>query len=107
VIVLDAVQSGASPGTIYRIHANKKSLPPRYFQHSTHAFGVCHAIELAGALQCLPSSLWFFGIEGDSFRYTVGLSPPVQQAVASLASELANQYRHPWRPRLQATAHRS
>ena len=47
VILVDAVQSGAAPGTIHRIDATTEKLP-KWFSHcSTHAFGVAEAIELA------------------------------------------------------------
>jgi hydrogenase maturation protease len=47
VIVLDAVVSGAQPGTICRFDAQADPLPTRWFHGSTHAFGVAEAIELA------------------------------------------------------------
>jgi len=91
-ILLDAVRSGAPPGTIIEIDANHESVPHQYFGHSTHAFGLTQAIEMGKVLHCLPSRLQFYGIEAQSFEYGVGLSAPVEAAVTSLTQKLSNQY---------------
>ena len=40
VILVDAVQSGAPPGTIHRLDARKEKLPSWFSHSSTHSFGV-------------------------------------------------------------------
>ncbi|HYM91268.1 MAG TPA: hydrogenase maturation protease, partial [bacterium] len=84
VIVLDAVCSGAPPGTIRRIDAHRETIPTEVFHSSTHAFNVAEAIELARVLRRLPRRLIVFGVEGAHFDAGLGLSPPVERAVERL-----------------------
>jgi hydrogenase maturation protease len=81
VILTDAVCSGAAAGTIHRIEAHRQPLPDNLFHCSTHAFSVTEAIEVARALNRLPSRLIVYGIEGRNFAAGVGLSPAVNRAV--------------------------
>jgi hydrogenase maturation protease len=81
VILIDAVCSGADPGTVHRLDAHEGPIPGRFFQTSTHAFGVAEAIEMARTLGQLPPRLILFGIEGKSFEAGVGLSPEVDKVV--------------------------
>ncbi len=89
VVVVDAAQSGAAPGTIRRFDASAASLPVRSLRSSTHAFGVSDAIELARALHRLPGRLEVYAIEGASFVAGDRLSPSIERAVAELADELS------------------
>jgi hydrogenase maturation protease len=81
VVLVDAVQSGAAPGTVHRLDAIAQPLPPSFLRCSTHAFGVAESIELARALGQLPPRVLVFGIEGKTFAPGVGLSAEVAQAV--------------------------
>jgi hydrogenase maturation protease len=89
VIVVDAAQSGAPPGTIQRFDARAQPLPVGSLRSSTHAFGVSDAVELARALNRLPDRLDVYAIEGASFTAGGRLSPAVERAVAELAGELS------------------
>jgi hydrogenase maturation protease len=90
-IVLDAVSSGAEPGTIHRLDALAAKLTAQLFHGSTHALGVAEAVELARALERLPRRLLFLGIEGSRFDAGAGLSPEVERAADRLVDELAGQ----------------
>jgi hydrogenase maturation protease len=90
VILLDAVQSGAPPGTVHRLCANRDRIPRRLFSHSTHSFGVAEAIALGQSLHSLPSSFLIYGIEGENFAFKVGLSDRVKEAVKRVSREVAN-----------------
>ncbi len=81
VLVVDAVSSGVMPGTIFRIDANKETVPTKFFHYSTHAFSVSEAIELARVMNALPPKMVVYGIEGTHFAAGVAISLPVQQAV--------------------------
>jgi hydrogenase maturation protease len=81
VIIIDAVMSGATPGTIHRFDASAQPLPKNAFRCSTHAFGVAEAIKLSRALSELPQGLIVYGIEGKNFAAGVGLSSEVEKAV--------------------------
>ena|SRR5450759_1707904 len=81
VILIDAVSSGASAGTIYRFDALAEQIPLRFSFQSTHSLGVAEAIGLARALDQLPPYLIVYAIEGKDFTTEVGLSPEVEEAV--------------------------
>lgn len=91
--LVDAVVSGAAPGTITTWDARRAALPPDCFACSTHAFGIAEAVELARALDRLPRSLTVYGIEGSHFKPGDPPSPEVADAVERLAQDIAAQTR--------------
>jgi hydrogenase maturation protease len=88
VILIDAVHSGAEPGTIFRFEAHQQAIPAQFFHYSTHAFSVAEAIELARALNQLPASLIVYGIEGKNFTAGIGLSPEVEKVVSEVVARI-------------------
>jgi hydrogenase maturation protease len=88
VILVDAVSSGAAPGTIHRFDADAGPLPARLFSASTHHLGVAEAVELGRSLGRLPDKLEVIGIEGSRFGAGRGLSPKVRRAVEALETTL-------------------
>ena len=92
-LVVDAVSSGAEPGTIHRFDATEQQLPASVFRGSTHALGVGDAIELARALGRLPERVLVYGIEGERFAASDRVSAPVAAAVERLVSELVEEAR--------------
>ncbi len=93
VVVVDAAESGAPPGTVQRFDARSQPLPVRSLRSSTHAFGVSDAVEMARALRRLPDRLDVYAIEGASFTAGERLSPAVERAVDELATALASARR--------------
>jgi len=91
VVVVDAVQSGATAGTVHRFNVNLSSLPASMFRGSTHAFGLNEAVELSRALKQLPSNFIIYGIEGQNFDTGIGLSSAVLGAVNDLAEKLQHE----------------
>jgi hydrogenase maturation protease len=89
VVLIDAVSSGAPPGTIYRIDALAQALPREISFQSTHAFGVAEALALGRTLGYLPASLIIYAIEGRNFATGAGLSDEVEAAVQQVALQLA------------------
>jgi hydrogenase maturation protease len=87
-VVVDAVASGAQPGTLHRCDATTDPVPARAFRSSTHAFSVGETIELARALGRLPAQVIVYGIEGERFDAGGELSPPVAAAVRSAAESI-------------------
>jgi hydrogenase maturation protease len=82
VAIVDAVFSGAPPGTVHEFEAGANPLPVALFgSSSTHALGLAEAIEIARSLGRLPGRVRVLGIEGARFDYGRGLSPEVQAAV--------------------------
>ena len=88
VLVIDAVQSGARPGTIHRLDARAQRVPAEFFHYSTHAFSLAEAIELARVLEQLPKQLIVYGIEGKNFGAGNELSPEVTAAAVELMKRL-------------------
>ena len=93
VILIDAVYSGGTPGTIYRFDARAESISAKFFHYSTHAFSVAEAIELARALDQLPPRLIVYGIEGQRFDAGVGLSAAVERATQEVVRRLLREMR--------------
>src|ERR1022692_763840 len=93
VTLVDAVRSGASPGTIHRLDARAAPLPMGFFHYSTHAFSVTEAVELARSLDQLPAHLVVYGIEGANFAAGVELSPAVEQAVEAVVERIKQEVR--------------
>jgi len=88
VIVVDAGQSGAPPGTIRRFDAQSDGIPIEIFGRSTHNFGVASAIELGRALGELPSRLVIYAIEGRDFSPGGKLTPPVERGVREASEKI-------------------
>lgn len=91
VILIDAVRSGARPGTIHRLDVHAEPIPASVAPHSTHALGVVEAIELARTLHQLPSRLTLYGIEGQNFEAGAGLSPEVEKAVREVTERVVQE----------------
>lgn len=89
VILVDAVRSGAAPGTVHRLAAGAHALPAGLVSASTHHVGLAAAVELARALGRLPAALEVYGIEVADCDAARGLSPAVARAVGEVTAELA------------------
>lgn len=89
-VVVDAVASGAAPGTLHRFDACAGPVPDRVFRSSTHAFGVSEAIELARVLGKLPGHVVVYGVEGGEFGAGEGLTASVEAAVEPAATAVLN-----------------
>ena len=90
-LLVDAVSSGAEPGTVHRLEATVEPVPATVFRGSTHAFGVPEVVELGRALGRLPERLLVFGIEGAAFDAGDELTPAVAAAVEPLVAELLEE----------------
>lgn len=80
VVVIDAVQSGAASGSLFRFDVHHEPIPRKFFHYSTHDFSVAEAIELARVLKTLPPRMIVYGVEGASFEPGIGLSPAAESA---------------------------
>lgn len=74
-VIIDAVSSGATPGTIHKFEVSDQPLPGRLTGTSTHAFGLRELIELARALGTLPRRMTVLAIEGRNFGVGADMSP--------------------------------
>jgi hydrogenase maturation protease len=91
VFLLDAVSGSGKIGTIYRFEAHDNPIPAKFFNHSTHAFGVAEAIELARALHQLPKRLIVYGVEGKNYTPGAGLSSEVEKAVPQVVHRVRRE----------------
>ena len=89
VVVVDAMRSGAPPGTIRSFDVSTTPLPGETFS-STHSFGPAAGIEIARALGRLPAAIEVIGIEAGDLAIGGELSAEVASAVQSLSEELSH-----------------
>jgi hydrogenase maturation protease len=86
--LVDAVRSGAAPGTVHRLDVSEQPVPATLSAASTHTLGVGEAIELARALGRLPRHVVLYGIEAESIAAGEELTPAVALAVDTVAEEV-------------------
>jgi len=95
-IVIDAVRSGASPGTVQRYDVGRTSLPAALSSSSSsHLVSAAEAIELARVLGRLPEMTTVLGIEGERFDLGAAISHRVAAAieeVVALAGQLSASF---------------
>jgi hydrogenase maturation protease len=91
VWVVDAVRSGAAPGTVHRLDATERPLPAELFGASTHHLGLADGVELARVLGRLPRRLVVFGIEGASFAAGEAPTPAVSAAAGRAARAIRDE----------------
>ena len=84
LLIVDAVNAPAPPGSILRFDVSETRLPAHLFPQSSHGFGVAEAIELARELHRLPPMVLFYGIVGESFENGQGLSDRVLKNIPDL-----------------------
>jgi hydrogenase maturation protease len=94
VIVVDAIVSGAAPGTIYRFDARDPAATfPVSWSPSSHGWGLSEALALGKVFQNLPPVLIIYGIEGENFAIGDGLSPDVAAAIPEVTRRIAQEIR--------------
>ncbi len=82
IIVIDAAQIlAAQPGSILCLNGTELLALPATSQSSTHGQGLCEAIQLASALDCLPHNFHGFAIVGTNFGIGATVSSRVKDAV--------------------------
>jgi len=106
-VVLDAVRSGAAPGTLHRLDGLSLPLPDLPRRGSTHDLGLAATVELGRALGLLPERLVILGIEAEDVSPGRGLSPAVhrgvRRAVHEALAELGAARHRPVRDRRHPT----
>ena len=82
VVFVDAVVSGAPPGTLHILEWQPGVMLPRGMERvSSHGFGLREVLELAMTLDSLPEQVLICGIEVASTEPGMGLTPEVATAV--------------------------
>lgn len=90
-ILIDAMSSGAQPGTLVRLEVAAQDFATQDFLASTHGLGVEHAIELARALGVLPPRLVLYLVEGEQYDLGAGLSTGVEATVNPVVEAICRE----------------
>ncbi len=80
-IVIDAMRSGAAPGTVRVLELTGAATSSVPGVTSTHGIGVPGVLRLAQAIDQAPGRVIVVGIEGEDFGRGPGLSPAVDAAI--------------------------
>lgn len=94
VVLVDAVSSGGTPGTVFCFDLAKERLPDSFRHTSTHAFGVAEAVELARVLGRLPPQIVFYGVEGGDFSTGAEMSPEIKSAIGTVLERIREGETH-------------
>ncbi|MDH4178018.1 MAG: hydrogenase maturation protease [Thermoleophilia bacterium] len=95
LVVVDAVRSGAEPGTIHRLESHGEPLPGDLALASTHAFGIAETLELARALGRAPRRVVVLGVEGARFGLGEQPTPAVAAALDALTAQVRAELAEP------------
>ena len=94
VILVDAIVTGAAPGTLHRFEIKNGENVEQFEQRlgsSSHGFGIAEAFRLGRLTKNVPPEAVFYGIDAACFVLGAGLSREVHGAVQQLASALAHE----------------
>jgi hydrogenase maturation protease len=80
-VLVDAMVSGAAPGTVRRFDATDDPIPAAAHFATLHGMGAVEAVELARALGRLPGRVLVYGVEGVEFRPGTSLTKAVADGV--------------------------
>lgn len=86
VFLIDAVKTGAEPGTLHRF--KNQAIEVVDTPLSSHAFGIADAIKMGHALHDLPLNVFLYGIEIGNIQYQFNVSKPLIQAINTLSKQL-------------------
>lgn len=98
--VVDAVRSGAAPGTVHVFTTGPEGPPVPASSWlaagagGTHAIGLAEMVELGRALGRLPDRLVIVGVEAAGFDHGAPLSPAVAAAVPVAARRVCEELGH-------------
>jgi hydrogenase maturation protease len=80
-IVIDAMRSGAAPGTVRVLELTGTAISSSPGVTSTHGISLSGVLRLSQAIDQAPGRVVVVGIEGDDFGRGSGLSPAVDAAI--------------------------
>lgn len=83
VVVVDAVQMEAEPGTVVRF-TGEQLVAESVVPISLHQFGLVDTLQTARALGCLPRETIIFGVKPADIRPGLELSPQIESLVPRL-----------------------
>ena len=92
-VVIDAMRSGAPPGTVRMFELTETSVSSTPGVTSTHGISLSGVLRLAQAIDQAPDRVVFVGIEGDDFGRGPGLSSAVDAAIPVAVREVVDLIR--------------
>lgn len=92
VIVVDALTTGARPGTLHRMAMGEPSFRPEAARSSQRGPGLAQAVRLGASLHCLPDSLVLLGLEGGDFEWASTPSHEVAAAMPALVDAVMREW---------------
>ena len=93
VVLVDAVRSGAVPGTIHRVDASAEPVPAKLRRTSSHTIGLAEAVELGRTLRRLPPTVVVYGVEGARFAAGAAPTAAVARAIDPAAQAVRREAR--------------
>jgi hydrogenase maturation protease len=88
-VLVDAMVSGAAPGTIRRLDCAAGEVVPGVAGASSHGFGLAQAIGLARALGSLPPVCLVYAVEAAAFAPGAEMTAVVAEAAEAAAGRIA------------------
>ncbi len=95
VIVVDAVRSGAEPGSIYRFDVKDVRNVPPGFMTSVHQVGILEVIELSELIGKTPRTT-VIGVEPKSLEMSMELSPEVKEKIPRIIELVLDEIKRPF-----------
>jgi hydrogenase maturation protease len=93
LIVIDAVQGGAAPGSIYRFDIDEVQSCPSGFKTSVHQIGILEVINLSGLIGKTPQTT-VIGIEPESLEMGMELSPEIKAKIPRIIELVLDELKH-------------
>jgi hydrogenase maturation protease len=87
VVIVDAVISKATPGTLCVRDLTAGPIPLDHTP-SSHGLGLVEAVELARIFRQLPRDAWLVGVEGACFDQGAAMTPAVRAAIPVAADAI-------------------
>lgn len=94
LIVIDTVQGGAAPGSIYRFDIDQVKNCPSGFKTSVHQIGILEVINLSGLIGKTPYTT-VIGIEPKSFEMGMELSPEIEEKIPRIIELILSELKIP------------
>ncbi len=92
VVLVDAISSQGSLGSVHCFDVSEKPLPIDLFaNYSTHGVGLNEGIELARALGEMPARVVVIGVEGERFEPGDRMSTDVERAVDPVVKRIYDE----------------
>lgn len=92
ILIVDAVQAGCQPGSIYRFVPDQAETE-RYPFTSLHELDALSTIELAQNLGFSPKDVVVFGVEPQSMEWGMGLTPAIEAVVPDVVKSILEEIR--------------